>query len=203
MIKVIIFDLGGVILKHRSDLIGYIISEIFSLPLEEGMKLWKQYRIRLLKGEFSSKDFLNKLNSTFKTRYSLNELLKMWKDLYVKNSGIDQDVLDFVDRLKKKYKVYLLTDTIDIHDEYNKTRGIYDKFTKVFKSYEEKLAKAEGKEFYLDVLHKINAKPYECIFIDDLEEQVKTAKSLGAKGIVFKNLSQLKENLYRLGVQNY
>lgn len=195
MIKAIIFDLGGVILKHRFDLIGYILSQMFAISKEQGDKFWSEYRIRLLTGEFSSKQFLQEIKDKTKIEISLDELSKMWKQLYIANAEIDWALLDFVKQLRNRYKVYLLTDTIDIHDEYNKTRKIYEKFDKVFKSHEEKLSKSEGKQIFLNVLGRINVNPYECIFIDDLEEYVKAAESAGIKGIVFKNLPQLKEEL--------
>lgn len=195
MIKAIIFDLGGVILKHRFDLIGYILSQMFTISKEQGDKFWSEYKIRLLTGEFSSKQFLKEIKVKTKTEISLNNLSKMWKQLYIANAEIDWVLLDFIKQLRKKYKVYLLTDTLDIHDEYNKTRKIYEKFDKVFKSHEEKLSKAEGKKIFLNILRKINVKASNCIFIDDLDEYVKAAENAGIKGIIFKNLPQLKEEL--------
>lgn len=200
MIKNIIFDLGGVILKHRADLIGHILSKMFPVSEEYGNSLWIKHRMKLLKGELSSEEFLKKLKDKFEIQLSVTELSQMWRDLYVENAKVDWKVLEFVEQLKNKYKVYLLTDTIDIHDQYNKTRNIYNKFEKVFKSHQEKLAKAEGKKFFSHVLKKINAKSEECVFIDDLEEQVKTAESLGIKGIVYKTLPQLKKELNNLGI---
>lgn len=195
MIKAIIFDLGGVILKHRFDLIGYILSQIFAISKEQGDKFWSEYRVRLLTGEFSSKQFLQEIKDKTKTEISLNKLSRKWKQLYIANAEIDWALLDFIKQLRKKYKVYLLTDTIDIHNEYNKNRKIYERFDKVFKSFEEKIAKAEGKQIFLNILEKINTKASECIFIDDLKEYVIAAENVGIKGIVFKNLPQLKKEL--------
>lgn len=200
MIKAIIFDLGGVILKHRFDLIGYILSQMFAISKEQGDKFWSEYRIKLLTGEFSSKQFLQEIKDKTKIEISLDELSKMWKQLYIANAEIDWALLDFIKQLRKKYKVYLLTDTVDIHDEYNKKRKIYEQFDKVFKSYEEKMSKAEGKQIFLNILRKIHLTTSECIFIDDLEEYVIAAEKAGIKGIVFKNLPQLKEELHHLGI---
>lgn len=202
MVKAIIFDLGGVILTHKPTLIGDILSQMFPMSEEEGNSIFLQNRIILLKGELSSRQFLEQLKSKFKIDQTIDELSKLWMDLYIKNAQIDYKLLDFIQELKARYKVYLLTDTIDVHDAFNKRRGIYDKFTKVFKSFEEKLAKADGQAFYIHVLEKIDTKPEECVFIDDLEEQIRTAESLGAKGIVYKNLSQLKEELNKWDIRS-
>lgn len=200
MIKAIIFDLGGVILKHKPTLIGEILSQIFPISEEEGYSIFLQNRVKLLKGELSSRQFLEQLKDKFKVDKSIDELSKLWRDLYIENAQIDYELLDFIEALKAKYKAYLLTDTIDVHDEFNKGRGIYDKFTQVFKSFEEKMAKADGQVFYIHVLKKIDTKPEECVFIDDLEEQIRTAESLRAKGIAYINLSQLEGELSKLGI---
>ncbi len=200
MFNNIFFDLGGVILKHKPGLLGYILSKMFSISEQEGNSLWLENRSKLLKGDLSSEQFLKKLKNKFKSDLGVDELAEKWKNLYIENAEIDQDMLKFIAELKEKYRVYLLTDTIDIHDDYNKHRNIYIKFTKVFASHKEKLAKADGQEFFSHVLRKIDAKAEECIFVDDLEENIKTAESLGIKGILFKNLAQLKTDLYSLAI---
>lgn len=200
MVKIIIFDLGGVILKHSHTLIPDILSKMFSISKVDAASSWKEYRVKLLKGELSSEQFLKELQKKFGTHQALSELLKTWGDLYRKNAEIDRNVLNFVTQLKRRHKVYLLTDTIEVHDRYNKTRSIYDTFTGVFKSFEEKLAKADGKAFFLHVLKKINAKPEECVFIDDMSEQVVTAERLGINGIIFRDLLQLKKDLAKLDI---
>lgn len=200
MIKAIIFDLGGVVLKHRATLVAEIISKIFSVSKKKGLELWSQYRVRLLKGKLSMQQLLRELNNEFKTKYTLNELSNLEEVFYRENTEIDYELLKFIEKLKTKHRVYLMTDTIDVHDEYNKKRNIYNKFTQVFKSFEEELTKAEGKEFFVHVLKKIKTRAEECVFIDDLEEQIEAAESLGMKGIIYKNVSQLKEELYKLNI---
>lgn len=200
MIKAIIFDLGGVILKHRSDLVGYILSQLFSISKDEGVTIWNEYRVKLLTGELSWEQFMAVLRKKFGRGHSIEGLSIMETNLYKANAEIDEKVLDLVTQLKKRSKVYLLTDTIDIHDKYNKTRNIYERFDRVFKSFEEKVSKVQGKQFFLNVLKKLNVEPSSCIYIDDVEEYVKEAKSLGMKGIVFSNLKPLKKELRDLGI---
>ena len=54
--------------------------------------------------------------------------------------------------------------------------------------------KNETKIFNI-VLKSIKKKPEECIFIDDKEEHIKSAESLGIKGIHFKGYSSFNEKL--------
>lgn len=194
-IKNIIFDFGGVILKHRKAIMEEFISKMFSIPFKQASGAWKENRTNLATGEISSKEFLKNLKVQLKSDSSVNKLLETWSGLYQKETEeVNWELLDFIKDLKSKYQVILFTDTIDVHDEYNRKRGIYERFHQVFKSFEEKTIKTD-KNAFLNVLKKIKSKPEECIFIDDLELNVKNAESLGMKGIIFRNNGQLKEEI--------
>lgn len=201
MIKAIIFDLGGVILLHEVNIMGHILSKMFGISVEHGVQLWEQRKVGLLKGTVTSEQFIRSIKKDISTNYTLSELLKMWDDLYSKNSEIDQQMLELVQRLKTRYEVYLLTDTIDTHDAYNSTRDIYNKFTRTFKSHIERLTKAEGIRVFEHILRQIKRKPDECIFIDDIDTYVESSKEVGIVGLLFTNIERLKKDLLKLGIQ--
>jgi HAD superfamily hydrolase (TIGR01509 family) len=50
-------------------------------------------------------------------------------------------------------------------------------------------------KIYYAALKRLNAKPEECIFIDDKEKNCEAAIKLGIKSIVFKGTTQLKKEL--------
>lgn len=202
MVKNIIFDFGGVILKHKAAITPSILSTMFPEAKEQIQKLWNsKYKILLTTGEKTSTDFLLELKKLTNNNLSVDELREKWQSLYKKEAkDIDYQLLDFISRLKTKYRVYLFTDTIDVHDGYNSTRNIYDKFDAVYKSYKEGVSKAAGKEAFLHVLNKIGAKPNECVFIDDLEKNIKTSEKIGMIGIVYKDAQQLQEQLKSIGI---
>lgn len=207
MIRNIIFDFpsfeensptvyfGGVILKHKSTLMEGKIAEVFSISPTQALEIWKIWKPKLMTGQISSEKFLKLLKIELNSNKPFPQILKEWDDIYTREAkDVDWKLLGFIEELKSKFGVYLFTDTIDTHDQYNPQRGIYEKFTRVFKSHEEGFTKINDDAF-LNVLKKIDAKPEECIFIDDLEINVKRAENLGIKGIVYKNLADLKEKL--------
>lgn len=197
MIKNIIFDFGGVILKHKSTLMEDKISEIFFIPSEKALEIWKKWKPKLMTGHVSSEQFLTELKNELNSDKPLSEIIKEWNDIYEREAkDVNFELLDLIEKLKKKFKVYLFTDTIDTHDEYNAKRDIYDKFTWVFKSHTEGLTKLNDDAF-LNVLNKINAKPEECIFIDDLEVNVKRAEDLRIRGIIYNSVDNLKQELFK------
>lgn len=202
MIKVIIFDFGGVILRHKTTLIKNILIQMFPGAYHEADAIWEKNQLNLSLGKMTSDQFIFKLKNNIQTEHSLDTLKQKWSELYKKEAdNVNWVLLNFIEKLKKNYKVYLFTDTIDVHDEHNKTRNIYTHFHKVYKSFEEGVAKVEGIKAYQYILKKIGVKPYECVFIDDVEKNVKIAEKIGIKGIVYKSLSQLKEELQFRGIK--
>lgn len=200
MIKNVIFDFGGVILKHRSTIMEEMVAQIFSIPIKQAQEIWKKEKPLMMTGKKSSKEFLQELKVKLRSDLPEEEILKLWKDLYIGYAeDVDLELLKFIERLKNNYRVYLFTDTIDTNDEYNSSRGIYDKFTRVFKSNEEGFTKLTDDAF-VNVLKKINANPGECVFIDDLEVNIKRAERLGIKGILYKDQEILKKDLSKMGI---
>jgi glucose-1-phosphatase len=202
MIKALIFDLGGVILIHDKDLMGNILSEMFSISLSSAINLWNENKLDLLNGTITSKQFIQKLTKTVPVDNSFMDLYCKWEELYAKNSQIDKKMIWLINEFRKKYKIFLLTDTIDTHHAYNGSRNIYSIFDRVFASHIEKITKAEGKKVFEYVIDKINLKPNECIFIDDLEEYVKCAQQIGIYGIQYTKISELKRDLHRIILSN-
>ncbi len=204
MIKHIIFDLGGVILKQKATVVEDILSEIFQGNAKKAIEIWKEYESLLKTGKKTSDELIIALKNTIDTSLTEDQIKEQWINLYKKEAqGINLELLAYIKKLKEKYKVYLFTDTIDVHDEYNSKRGLYDIFDRVFRSCKEGVAKIEGTSAFVYLISKIAAKPKECVFIDDVEKYVSYAKKISMQGIVFKNTTQLKKDLAALSVIAY
>ena len=201
MIKAIIFDLGGVIILHRAHIVTYILQEMFPQQISLVLPIWQEYRVALNNGSSSTRELVGKLKETTHSEKSVDELIKMWEMIYKRESQvINSELLQQIAYFRKKYKVYVFTDTIALHDDVNSKRGIYEQFDGVFKSFKIGKAKLEGKTAFLSVAEKIKVRPEECIFIDDTKAHVVTAKEIGMKAILFKDNKQLVTDLEKLGV---
>lgn len=199
MIKNIIFDCGGVILKQGIANMGRVLSRMFPLSLNEAGKIWMENRKSLLIGELDPRDFLRDLKRKFGSNFKLDELIEKWNTFYNKGGRtVNWKLLNLISKFRSKYNIYILSNTMKTYDEYVE-RNVYKKFKRVFKSFEEKVKKPD-KNAYLNLLRKIKAQPKECIFIDDGEKNVKVAIKIGMKGIVYKNNSQFKKELKKLGL---
>ena len=57
------------------------------------------------------------------------------------------------------------------------------------------------RQIYDCLLESSKADPEECVFIDDLIENVHAAQSIGIKGIHFKDEDNLITDLHRIGIR--
>lgn len=200
MIKNIIFDFGGVILTHKNTLIEEILTKMFPSSSSKAIELYLKHKSSLQTGKESSNQFITHLKEELRDDKTIEELLNIWETEYKKAALINKSIMNFIKKLNTTYNVYLFTDTIDIHDKYNSRRRIYNNFKKVFKSFKEGVKKPD-KRAYVNLLNKIKANPDECIFIDDLKENVETAEIIGMRGIVYKNTIQLEHELRKVGLK--
>ncbi len=203
MYKHIIFDFGGVFLdlggKHSG--IPHDLARIFNISEEKASEIWKNNKGKLLTGQETPAEFLAAMNKTLGLHVDVDRAYEEWKSYNrAEKEQIDWNLLEYVRQLKKNYKIHILTDAIDLDRSSSKwTNEVDSHFENVFKSYEEKLKKPD-KEAFLNAIAKINAKPEECIFVDDFPANVASANELGMTGIIFTNLNSLKAEFKKLGV---
>jgi putative hydrolase of the HAD superfamily len=200
MYKHIIFDFGGVFLKIGKALPEDIV-RIFNTSIEEAERHWDNHRAGLLTGKTSSRELLERVNAELGSDLNIDRAHGSWRSRYkIRKNQINWALLSYALRLKKKYKIHMLTDTIDFMDGSDKwTREVHKHFENVLMSHEQGVSKRQ-KEAFFNALEKIGAKPDECIFIDDLEANVEIANKVGMKGILFTDTRKLKRDMHALGV---
>jgi HAD superfamily hydrolase (TIGR01509 family) len=202
--KHIIFDFGGVFLDLEGKRTGVprALARIFDITEDEASEVWEDSKEKLLTGQETPKEFLavtaKKLDVSIDLENSHNE----WRsfDMAGKEQRIDWKLLEYAERLKKHYAIHLLTNMIDLDQESSGWVREFDShFENVFKSYEEKLRKPD-REAFLNVLRKINAKPEECVLVDDSLTNIRVAEELGLKCVRFTTLEALNDEFKKLGV---
>ena len=106
------------------------------------------------------------------------------------------------DALKEKgYNLFFLS---NFHDKAFQIVAEEYKFFRLFDggvvSYREKIIKP-NLEIYRRLLDRYNLNPEECIFIDDVNENVIAGEQVGIKGIHLKDVSILREELEKYLVE--
>lgn len=197
MIRALIFDYGGT-LTIKSDPVYVQISKLFKVSVKEAREKSRKHLHALQKGATTEEEFWNLVCSKFKSKPhgSLEFVFGKYPDY----SKPNEDMVKLVKALEKHgYITALLSNTIQPHVDFNRSRGNYDLFSPVILSCEVGMRKPEI-GIYKFTLEKIGERPEECVFIDDESEYLHPAKELGMKTIHFKSEKQLKKGLLALGV---
>ena len=190
----IVFDLGQVLLPF--DYKSFIekvnrhkpgIGEQFAEFYKQNYYIHRDFE----KGLISEEVFITQMLDYLHNVIDGETFCRYWSDIF----SFNDDVIALLPQLKKKYKLYLISNTNSIHKEY--CFGNYE-FLKIFDklilSHEVKSIKPE-KEIYLEVEKASGFPSGEHIFIDDILEYVDAAKKLGWDGIQFVGYDDLVANL--------
>ncbi len=197
-IENIIFDFGGVLVdwnprhlykKYFKDenemeyFLKNICTDIWNLEQDRGRSLYEGTVL---------------LQNKFPEFHSMIQLYyDEWETML--KSEIPETV-SLLYRLKKKYKIYGLTnwsaETISIaYDRFH----FFKEFDGIVVSGQEKMIKP-NKEIYYLLLGRYNLKAENTVFIDDNINNIRVAEEVGLYGIHFENPGQLKTRLSLINV---
>ena len=198
-IKVILFDLGNVILPFNH----YQIAEKLSRSAQKNefqdpQKLFS-YLFDLEKGvindfdvgKVSPLDFFQSIKRYLGLSISLEEFIPIWNDIFVE----DQEVSRIILSLKQKWRLGLLSNTDPLHfNDVLSKFPILRAFDKWILSYEVGFKKP-AIEIFQKAMEWALVEPQKILFIDDMEQHVEVAISLGMEGVRFISAKQLEKEL--------
>jgi len=194
MIKAVIFDMGGVVLQNKSETVYRRLSEKLGIETDSFMELQEQCKGKMMRGELSAKEFAEIIKKKFSTN---TDIIREWKEAYIEVMTTNGGVLELAERLKKNYRVALITNAPELHIQINKERGLYSRFDPHILSCEVGMSKSQ-KEIFDLVLEKLGLGPEECVFIDDRGENLQIPEGMGFHVIHFKDNKQLEESFRKL-----
>lgn len=183
-IKNIVFDLGGVLIDLDFPRALKAFEQAGLTDIARDVQAFSREGIfmDIELGNISSDEFMKAICQRSERPMSVEEAKGFWNLILM---GIPQEKLALVRELRKKYPVYLLSNTNQPHWEYvcNEilcTDGyrLDDYFVKVFLSYEMHLAKP-NKAIFEQMLQEAGLKAEETLFIDDSEVNCQAAETLG------------------------
>ena len=183
--KNIIFDLGNVLVKLNPEgCIGAFkaigMGELVEQnPLSEGMKLMSKLGV----GMITTEEFCEAARKLTGADVTNEEIIAAANKMLVE---IPDEKKERLLQLKKAgYRLFLLSNTIDIHWDYcvellfpYQNHGVEDYFEQCFLSQRMHLAKPNAR-IYEEVIRQANIHPDETLFIDDLKENCEAAEKLG------------------------
>lgn len=178
MVKAIIFDMMGPLLQKRPD---YKLDEV----VQTAEHLSSQF--------LDVKQFVEELQKHDVTKnFSIEEIAKRVTEKYCQVSEVWNELLP---KLKVKYKLAVLNNGMSITIPYFKEIFPFKDYFDIFVNSAEENLEKPGLAVYELVCKKLGVQPEECIFIDDLPENVDAARKLGMIGIVWTDFQSLKQGL--------
>jgi putative hydrolase of the HAD superfamily len=198
MIKLLIFDIGGVIEDFaEEDYIDYICTKLGLDEKEFGDEL-----LRILpsaeEGRISTKEMLGRVALLFGIGVRTME----WSSSMAKLAKINSKVLRLVNALDKRYRLVLLTNVSKSRYMENMRFGLFKKVKcdRVYASCYLGMSKP-GQEIYRYVLEKENVRPGEAAFVDNMLVNVQGARKVGIRGVHFIGYAKLVKDLRKLGIR--
>ena len=199
MIKTIIFDLGNVIVNvGRTEQYRRFQSEgnkdipCIKKYCHDNSVLMQSFQ----KGEIKPKEFYKRFSKGLNLKMNFNDFKRAYCDIFTLN----KNVANLIKKLKKKYKLILLSNTDIMHFEYIKNKykiiGIFDEY---ILSYEIGCRKPD-RAIYQIALKKAKALPFNCVYIDDIEKFVKAARAIGIMAFQYKGFEKLIRDLKSVNV---
>ncbi|VTZ38258.1 hydrolase [Streptococcus pneumoniae] len=192
----IIFDLGNVLIEWNKE---KILSKICKNDLEYNLfnkfvfqsNLWIDLDNGKISLEFLENQLIDEMGHQYQDQ--IHELVWNWfnyVDLY-------DEVYELIKQLKKKnFQIYVLSNTSSIF--HILLDSVLSKVSSALDGYviscEVKMMKPQ-KEIYLSLVNKYQLDIKDCIFLDDLEENVEAARTLGIKAFQIKERKEISNIL--------
>lgn len=185
--KNIIFDLGGVLAGLDGDrcikAFNSLGCEKVSYYVEKHLTADLFYDIEI--GNIQTADFCQEVRRMTGCKATDGQIVWAWNQLLL---DIPDEKKERLLQLRDKYRLFLLSNTNDMHWSLcveklfrYKEWGVSDYFEQTFMSYEMHLAKPY-EEIYASVLQQAGIKAEETLFIDDSKVNLEGARALGIHG---------------------
>jgi HAD superfamily hydrolase (TIGR01509 family) len=193
-ISVIVFDLGNVLIPFDYNKILINLDKIENGLGQKFYDLYKDnYDIhqKYERWELSDDEFLDIMIDWTEHKISREEFCRIYSDLFV----VNDDTVALLPKLKKNYRLVLLSNTNHIHQKYGwQHYQFLTNFDKLILSHEAAAIKPEEK-IYRAVEKFTGVPSKEHLFIDDIMEYVQGAKSLGWDAVQFTTHDKLLADL--------
>lgn len=193
MIKNIILDVGGVLFDDGKQK----FTKILNMDIKEVTRICniafgKNFKQCML-GNTSIIEYIKEYETNADYEL-LNYVLN--PKYYDTTFPIIKETVDYIYQLKDKgYRLYLLTNITDGSYAYiNEKLNIKDLFDGGVYSFQEHMIKPDH-DFYNLLIQRYNLNKEECIFFDDVEENVNTGNEIGIRSIKYNSIEDIKSNL--------
>ncbi len=202
MIRAVISDMGRVVLWFDNDVFIRKLAASSTVS-EDNIKEAAHWNLDLLtdfdRGAISPGDFYKRVVRAVGSGIGEAEFYTIYNDIF----RLNPPALDVLRKHKAAGKTLILLSNTDVR-RFGFIRETYPEmliFDDYVLSFELGMVKPEP-AIYLEAARRAGCRPEECVFIDDMPENVQAAMKLGMAGVVYRPETDLAAELERLGLRS-
>lgn len=189
MIKTVIFDLGGVLVRTEDRRKREALAESHGMTYRELSEYVynRQSAVRATVGEISAREHWQSVQEDLGLT---DQELEDFKEEFWGGDVLDEVLVEFIRGLGLHYTTALLSNAWDdLRGVMEEVWEIDEIFNHIFISAEIGLAKPDD-AIYQHVIREVGHQPGEMVFIDDFPENVEAARENGLNAILFRSREQ-------------
>jgi len=200
MTKAVLLDLGNVIVGLDMDRVYRATAAVSPFPVAEipsrlrASGLYKPYE----RGEMSSEQFHRRFCEALQIGgVGFADFSRLWGDMFQPAPLLSSELLR---GLSARYRLLLVSNTNDLHFRWIRQHyPLLEHFHEYVLSYQVGSMKPSP-EIYLEAVRRAACQARECLFADDLAENVEGARQVGIDALLFSGEQQLRTELARRGL---
>ncbi len=175
--KIFLFDIGNVLVDFEFEQLYEIHARHSGRPVVPFTVQELQMRDAMERGEMSDREWVDYLNEYRGLGWNEDDLVKAWQSMFTKNEvgyGL------FRKAITSGAQVYTLSNIAKHHIDAieNSWNDFFDGATGLFLSYQIGVRKPHP-DIYRHALNELGVAGDQCVFIDDLPENIEAARSVG------------------------
>ncbi len=197
-VKVIIFDLGNTLIRFDHNISAKKLANLFHIDSEKVRSLFFDSEITrdFEKGLISPKVFYSRVTGLLNIKIPFKDFVSIWNDIFWE----DKESCDIARQLKKRYKLFLLSNVNRLHFDYvEKKFDIIKIFDEIILSFAVGAIKPE-RLIFEDAVRRAGGDKAAVLYIDDREDLIKEANNFGIDSIRYEGAGKLREDLRKRGV---
>jgi len=192
--RTLIFDFGNVIgfFDHHRTLRRLAAHTDLSMDV-----MMARFRATTLEddyesGRLTSAAFLTQARQLFQLRCSDDEIAAAWSDIFEPNEAMHKLIVS----LHGRCRLLLASNTNELH-----ARQFRHQFADTLQHFHHLVlsheigARKPHRPFFAHCQQHASCAPHECLFIDDLPENVAGAIAFGWQGLVYKDIEEIRTRL--------
>jgi FMN phosphatase YigB (HAD superfamily) len=190
-----IFDLGNVLIRLAYRRVIAAVCDQSEIPPEEMIALLEGaggYR-DLERGSVSFQQLHDLLRDRAGYRGGVERLREIWTDFF---DGPVEGIDRVLQEVRRRYRVAFLSNSNEVHAEVipRHFETLFEPEDVFVFSHELKCAKPDPRIFEITMV-RLQASPQDCIYVDDLPENVSAAQAAGLTAYLFTGSAELMRRL--------